>query len=145
MAELLRPSRSRATSVRTRSRSRPSRATSPELHRAFSHLDDQGIYHPDHELERREDDAEPVETILEPSSPSDSSSLSSSEASLHEKAKAECLEEVPEVRDGVLDEHDLESGPAPLEKIETEPPEDPNLVSWEGPEDPENPKNCKPH
>lgn len=138
MVETPRYPRSRANSVRTarstrsaRSRSRPSRPTSPELHRAFSHLDDASIYHPEHAEE-----VEPQEEIVDvrEHDSSDSSSVSSSELSDEEKAEEEKaaeegLEAVAEYRDGIRDERDLEVGP-PIEKKKTEEPErDPNLVS----------------
>ena len=51
---------------------------------------------------------------------------------------------VPEVRDGIKDERDVEAGPK-LEKSRTtrsgRSARDPNLVTWTGPEDPDNPKN----
>ncbi|KAF4611317.1 hypothetical protein G7Y89_g15696 [Cudoniella acicularis] len=55
-------------------------------------------------------------------------------------------EAVPEVRDGIKDERDrdLEAGPN-LEKSKSSKSgrstRDPNLVTWEGPDDPNNPKN----
>lgn len=56
---------------------------------------------------------------------------------------------VSEVRDGIETRRDLdlEEGQAPEEEkaaiatTVTPDPSDPNLVTWEGPEDPENPKN----
>jgi hypothetical protein len=50
---------------------------------------------------------------------------------------------VSEVRDGIESRRDLELGP-PLEtKVTTTAPDppDPDLVTWTGPDDPENPKN----
>ncbi|KAF8855353.1 MFS multidrug transporter-like protein [Acephala macrosclerotiorum] len=51
---------------------------------------------------------------------------------------------VPEVRDGIEDQRDIEAGPK-LERKKTSrsarSARDPNLVSWSGPDDPENPKN----
>ncbi|KAK0119746.1 hypothetical protein ONS95_011181 [Cadophora gregata] len=87
-------------------------------------------YHGDHESshEKLEDD----ESI--------------SESDLAEKDTKEELDEdiVPEVRDGKEDQRDLESGPT-LEKPRTtqsgRSARDPNLVSWDGVEDPKNPKN----
>ncbi|KAL9025106.1 MAG: hypothetical protein Q9196_006016, partial [Gyalolechia fulgens] len=53
----------------------------------------------------------------------------------------ECLEETVEVRNGVANVRDLE---APLEKklsVKSAKAKDRNLVTWDGPEDPESPKN----
>jgi hypothetical protein len=51
---------------------------------------------------------------------------------------------VPEVRDGIEDERDVEAGPK-LEKTRTSKSRrstrDPNLVTWDGPQDTNNPKN----
>lgn len=51
---------------------------------------------------------------------------------------------VPEVRDGIEDQRDIEAGPK-LERKRTSRSvrsvRDPNLVSWSGPDDPDNPKN----
>jgi len=54
---------------------------------------------------------------------------------------------VPEVRDGILDDRDVEAG-FKLRKTKTgksakssRSARDPNLVTWEGPDDPNNPKN----
>lgn len=52
---------------------------------------------------------------------------------------------VSEVRDGMLNQRDLEIGEESEEsgqrKEEQQAPSDPNLVKWEGPDDKENPKN----
>jgi hypothetical protein len=51
---------------------------------------------------------------------------------------------VPEVRDGIEDQRDVEAGPK-LEKLKSEKSRrsirDPNLVTWDGPDDKSNPKN----
>jgi len=53
---------------------------------------------------------------------------------------------VPEVRDGIEDERDVEAGPK-LEKSKTSKSRrsvrDPNLVTWDGPDDKTNPKNWR--
>ncbi|TRX96546.1 hypothetical protein FHL15_002448 [Xylaria flabelliformis] len=48
-----------------------------------------------------------------------------------------------EIRDGFQNQRDPELGPELTEKIDTTAPnpDDPNLVTWTGPDDPENPKN----
>ncbi|KAI8954310.1 major facilitator superfamily domain-containing protein [Xylaria longipes] len=50
-----------------------------------------------------------------------------------------------EVRDGIQNQRDPELGPELTEKIDTTAPnpDDPNLVTWTGPDDPQNPKNWK--
>lgn len=50
-----------------------------------------------------------------------------------------------EVRDGFQNQRDPELGPELVEKIDTTAPNpnDPNLVTWTGPDDPQNPKNWK--
>lgn len=48
---------------------------------------------------------------------------------------------VSEVRDGIQNQRDLERGDDAIEKLPTVRPDDPNLVKWNGPDDPENPKN----
>jgi multidrug resistance protein len=54
---------------------------------------------------------------------------------------------VPEVRDGIEDQRDIEAGDPKLERKKTSrsarSARDPNLVSWSGPDDPDNPKNWK--
>ncbi|KAL1637855.1 hypothetical protein SLS56_000412 [Neofusicoccum ribis] len=50
--------------------------------------------------------------------------------------------EIPEVRDGIPDVMDVEKGHPLQDPSRAEPPpKDPNLVSWDGPGDPANPKN----
>lgn len=48
-----------------------------------------------------------------------------------------------EVRDGFQNQRDPELGPELAEKVDTTAPNpnDPNLVTWTGPDDPQNPKN----
>ncbi|KAI1127720.1 major facilitator superfamily domain-containing protein [Nemania abortiva] len=48
-----------------------------------------------------------------------------------------------EVRDGIQNQRDPELGPELMEKVDTTAPNpnDPNLVTWTGPDDPQNPKN----
>ncbi|KAH6607853.1 mfs multidrug transporter [Trichoderma cornu-damae] len=48
---------------------------------------------------------------------------------------------VSEVRDGIRNQRDLELGGDAIEKLPTARAGDPNLVQWNGPDDPENPKN----
>lgn len=48
---------------------------------------------------------------------------------------------VSEIRDGIQNQRDLELGEDVIEKSPTVRPDDPNLIKWNGPDDPENPKN----
>lgn len=47
---------------------------------------------------------------------------------------------ITEVRDGFPNARDLERGEEEEEKQPDQDPNDPNLVTWDGPEDPQNPK-----
>jgi hypothetical protein len=95
---------------------RPSRPSTPELHRIYSthHLDDHSVYH------QHVDDSE---------SSSDTDGTGE--------------EIVDEVRFGIRDERDVEASTAArLEKKKsTRSVKDPNLVTWDGLNDAENPKN----
>ncbi|KAL2838218.1 major facilitator superfamily domain-containing protein [Aspergillus pseudodeflectus] len=109
-----------ASSLRARSSSRP---RSTEIRRIYSgrHLDDHSVYH-------GEDD-----------------SIGMSQDDVDEKDVNAALE----VRDGIVNERDLDleanrAGPTDLEKSQTagsRPTPDPKLVTWNGPDDPDNPKN----
>lgn len=126
--------------------SRRSGGTRPtdELHHTTSgpfHLDDQAQYrghryHDEHEVEEAIDD--------------DISSADTDLTDEKEKGVKNDLEQgsseeiVPEVRDGIEDQRDVELGPN-LEKSKSSKSgrsqRDPNLVTWESADDPENPKN----
>ncbi|KAI0460190.1 major facilitator superfamily domain-containing protein [Xylaria acuta] len=56
-----------------------------------------------------------------------------------------CVVSESEVRDGIQNQRDPELGPELTEKVDTTAPnpDDPNLVTWTGPDDPQNPKNWK--
>ncbi|CEL01853.1 Putative MFS multidrug transporter [Aspergillus calidoustus] len=109
-----------ASSLRARSSSRP---RSTEIRRIYSgrHLDDHSVYH-------GEDD-----------------SIGMSQDNVDEEDVNAALE----VRDGIVNERDLDleanrAGPTDLEKSQTagsRPTPDPKLVTWNGPDDPDNPKN----
>jgi hypothetical protein len=80
----------------------------------------------------------------------DNSSLSSSSAASvpHRRgsrpgSRTRSLTSVSEVRDGIQSVRDLEMGHPIEEKVTTTAPnpDDPDLVTWTGPDDPENPKN----
>lgn len=124
--------------------SRPnSRASSPNppLNRLISgrHLDDHPLYH-GHSYHR-----DPNEEALEDSTSDDDEELTekdTNETGDIEPGSSEDI--VSEVRDGIEDQRDVEAGPK-LEKSRTtrsgRSARDPNLVSWNGPDDTENPKN----
>ncbi|KAG0652879.1 Efflux pump vrtL [Hyphodiscus hymeniophilus] len=126
------------------SNSRPnSRAssTNPPLSRLISgrHLDDHILYH-GHSYHRDSN-----EEALDDESSGDDSDLTEKDANETGYIEPESSGDiVPEVRDGIEDQRDVEAGPK-LEKSRTtrsaRSARDPNLVSWTGPEDPENPKN----
>ncbi|KAF7947838.1 hypothetical protein EAE96_008915 [Botrytis aclada] len=103
--------------------------SSPGLNRCLSgnHLDDTSYYtgHPGASEGKIDQDMEHDSTTgLEDTDTDGSSSIS------------------PEVIDGIEVERDVELGREKTQKS-TKSVRDPNLVSWEGPNDPENPKNWK--
>ncbi|KAF2648685.1 MFS general substrate transporter [Lophiostoma macrostomum CBS 122681] len=137
-----------SSKTRGRSRSRPSRPGTPNLHRLLSSQfpDDHSVYHGEGvhvdsdanslhltETERR------TAAAAEDSDSSSTSSDKTFEARIEEQETP-----VQEVRDGIPDKHDVEARPQ-LEKAKssksTRSARDPNLVDWEGPDDPLNPKN----
>ncbi|PMD13635.1 MFS multidrug transporter-like protein [Hyaloscypha hepaticicola] len=113
-----------------------SRASSPPgLTRYVSghYIDDQAQYH-DHRYHYHEKDEEAIED--------GNGSLDTEETEDVSEGSSESI--VPEVRDGIEDERDVEAGPK-LEREKTSRSRrsvrDPNLVTWEGPDDKANPKN----
>jgi multidrug resistance protein len=77
-------------------------------------------------------------------SPSDSDSDSIDDQQTIADSEKGDSEEEDEIRGGIKNEHDhdLENRPSRLERLRsTRSVKDPNLVSWDGPDDPENPKN----
>ena len=141
-------------------RSQRSAADQEHLDRILSgrHLDELGHYHSTYpsddedyegrpqtekENEKRERDAARPEALdLEAAQTVTSESYSTSDDS------DGSAEEVYEVRDGIEDVRDRDMSPASIERrrsrrisrLESRL-KDPNLVTWEGPDDPENPKN----
>ncbi|KAI2786871.1 Efflux pump vrtL [Penicillium oxalicum] len=117
-------SQERTTSRQT-SRSKVKRPGSSRAHSAAC-LDDHAVYHNSEDSESR--DEEEDDTSLD----------------------ATKIETVEEVRDGILNERDvdIERGQAPVEDLEksrtlrsTKSRHGGKLVTWDGPDDPENPKN----
>lgn len=133
-----RPVTSRLTSTLSRTRSRPSRSTAPQLHRIFSghYLDDHSTYYDHHHDER--DDEEAIDDSESTSAQDTSESSDDSDGTVEEAqrekerekaGREEEEEEVPEVREGIPDERDVEAGRLPLEKKKsTRSIKDPNLV-----------------
>ena len=121
------PRTNRANSTNSEA-NRPARTPLGRVYTA-QHLDDQSIYHPDH-IDSFEDDV----------TEADNSEILSEEDD--EEAREKGLEEETEMRMGVMNEKDVEKGDTALEKKKsTRSTKDPNLVTWKGPDDPENPKN----
>lgn len=127
---------SRRSSRATRTGSRPS-SPSRQLSRILSgnHLDDHGHYrHHPHDEEAIADEESSDVDLEEKDTEEDNSSTSSEETETYEN------------RDGIEDIRDIESGPR-LQKtksrksMKSTKSRDPNLVTWEGPDDVENPKN----
>ncbi|KAK0510101.1 hypothetical protein JMJ35_007495 [Cladonia borealis] len=125
-----------STSQISRVRTQRSNTSHPVLEHAFSfqHLDDVSNYHADrHDYTEDDDNSEDIDDVEKVRREDEEEAALSGE------------EEVAEVQMGVRDTHDLEAN---LEKTKTarsrrssRSAKDPNLVSWDGPEDPENPKN----
>lgn len=72
---------------------------------------------------------------------SDSDNSSTLDASERSAPGVSISRTVSEVRDGIANQRDLERGDDAIEKTPTVRIDDPNVVKWTGPDDPENPKN----
>jgi len=129
---------SAAASRRSSRNGSPSRGLSRMLSGNFP--DDHSQYHGHHYHHD-------TEAIDDPDSSDDS------EPELTEKESQDTIdvengsssgEIIQEVRDGIVDDRDVEAG-SKLEKTRTSrsgrSARDPNLVTWDGPNDPDNPKN----
>ncbi|KAL8832741.1 MAG: hypothetical protein Q9191_000078 [Dirinaria sp. TL-2023a] len=119
-----------------RSRSQPSPLhgsdRQPRLSRVFSaqHLDDHSHYHGDIEPRNRAS----LETT-----PIEESDFSEKGPETEDREAGSLSGEANEVREGIANEGDVE---APLEKVKSSRSNKPaDLVTWDGPNDPENPKN----
>ena len=127
---------------RSRAASRASsRASSPHpgLSRLISgqHLDDHASYH-GHGYHRERPDGEAEDDEDDSSDDTDLTEKDTHETGIEQESSGDI---VPEVRDGIEDQRDVEAGPR-LEKSRTSrSARDPNLVTWSGPDDKENPKN----
>ena len=125
------------TSTGTRSRSGPSRPSSPDMHRIMSthYLDDQSVYDQKNGEGVILKDAESSLRKTETQKPEEDAESLSDPENISEKdiEKEEEVEEVEtpiqEVRAGIRDERDVELGSAQLEKKQsTKSARDPNLV-----------------
>lgn len=139
-----RPTRPLTTRSANSSRSRRSRSRprSP-LQRIYSshYLDDHNVYDHEHaahsDSEREEEEEADSDNALE-----------SQDSSLDEKKEKEEEDQdpdiVPEIQGAVPDERELDleaQGPKLERRATTKSIKDPNLVTWDGPDDPANPKN----
>ncbi|MCJ1337730.1 hypothetical protein MMC09_003013 [Bachmanniomyces sp. S44760] len=99
-------------------------------HSGARHLDDQSIYHESRDVTKVEEDGD-----------GDLAELSTRQAD--EKDRQEGADEAEEMRGGYKNEKDLEAGNAPslTPQKSNHSIKDPNLVTWDGPDDPMNPKN----
>jgi hypothetical protein len=125
------------TSTGTRSRSRPSRPSSPDMHRIMSthYLDDQSVYDQKNGEGVILKDVESSLRKTETQKPEEDTESLSDPENIYEKdiEKEEEVEEVEtpiqEVRAGIRDERDVELGSAQLEKKQsTKSARDPDLV-----------------
>lgn len=76
-----------------------------------------------------------------PTTLSDSDNSSTIDASERDTQGVSISRTVSEVRDGISNQRDLELGDDVVEKSPTVRIDNPDLVKWTGPDDPENPKN----
>ncbi|KAJ5469346.1 Efflux pump vrtL [Penicillium diatomitis] len=120
----------RRSASRRSSRSQSQRPEATRVHSA-AYLDDHALYHSHEDSDHREEAANDEEE--------DGSSLDATK-----------IETVEEVRGGIVNERDvdLEKSQAPVEDLEqsrtlrsTKSRHGGKLVTWDGPDDPENPKN----
>lgn len=119
--------RSRSKSAHSEASARP-----PYLSRVFSaqHFDDHSHYHSDEEKHGQQIDRTSTE---------DSDISEKVDKEEERENGGNNGDDFTETREGVVNERDVE---APLEKIKSSRSiKDPNLVTWNGPDDPENPKN----
>ncbi|KAF2709780.1 putative MFS multidrug transporter [Pleomassaria siparia CBS 279.74] len=138
------------TSTRTRSLSRPSRPASPQLHQLSSAQfpDDHSVYH--HEdgegihVDSDVSSLHKTETERRREERVDDDSSSSSDDTVQEKnddfGGERERNSIQEIRDEIPNERDVEK--QELEKQKSSPSiKDADLVTWDSPDDPKNPKN----
>lgn len=134
------------STTKSRSRSRPSRPSSPHLNRIYSHhfIDDYNVYHHEHAAGESSAEEEEEEQRTIASSGNELSSQESSDVEKEREKEKEAEEESDEIPEGPfgMPVDDPELGDRALEKKHTTKSiKDPNLVGWDGPDDPDNPKN----
>lgn len=145
--------RSRPNSIRGRSSTGSRRNSLTRIYSAAA-FDDHAVYHQHHDDEEFAGEAHDEKQEVTPESSEDHTRVNSREAEKegedegHESYEEEEEEPdvVPEVRQGILVHRDVEQGPK-IEKSKSRASSkgrDPNLVTWDGPDDPENPKVCLP-
>lgn len=119
----------------SRAQSQTSRPSSPQPRLTHLHsgvyLDDQSHYY--------NQDAHAATEDVEGAEETSSEELDASEKETGEEGPDQDI--IPEAQDGIEDQRDLEAGPQLEKRKSTRSIRDPNLVSWDGPDDPDNPKN----
>jgi multidrug resistance protein len=134
------PARSRSNSRPRSLSSRLSRSNSLRHVHSAQYFDDHAVYSPQpsstDESPAIADDAKSVSTEL-----SSDRDLNRSRKELDKLESHELDAPELEVRNGIMDEKDIEAGPEPPKEPPGDVPKDPNLVTWDGPDDPANPKN----
>ncbi|KAL1301458.1 hypothetical protein AAFC00_005708 [Neodothiora populina] len=129
-------------SVKSRSHSRPSRPSSPVIQRIYSNhfIDDHNVYHHEHaagESSAEEEEEERTLRISAQSSEPEGGALSEKDKEWQQEP-----EEIPEGPFGMIaDVEDNADRESLKRKLSEKPVKDPNLVTWDGPDDPNNPKN----
>lgn len=130
----------------SRSRSRPSRPASPHLNRIYSNhfIDDHNVYHHEHAAgESSAEEEEEEESSLDDGQ-KDLALTDSEKEKGKEEMDREAAQEPEEITAGAfgMPADDPELGkPEMKRKASSRSVKDPNLVTWDGPDDVENPKN----
>ncbi|CAI6337721.1 unnamed protein product [Periconia digitata] len=138
-------------SARSRSRSRSSQTSNPPLHRLLSSQfpDDVSVYHQeDGEGVYVDEDAASIHQSETERRMTQSDGFSFSETESAEKAEPERIhtltgeDTIEETAEDTTAEQDIEARAVALEKTKSaRSTRDPNLITWEGDDDPKNPKN----
>lgn len=141
-----RASDSEPTNDLTRVPTSRSRASSKrrELGRIYSaqHLDDHAYYHADDHHSDDDEESEDFSEEVREKEEQEELEQSTSSGTAHDD-DASSQEEV-EIREGVANVRDVEKGldhKKSSKSLRSNKSKDPNLVSWDGPDDPQNPKN----
>lgn len=112
-----------------------------ELERIYSaqHLDDHGYYH--HDDHSSSDDEDYSEEVREKEEQEEQDQNASSDTAKDDDSSSR---EEAEVRGGIANVRDVEKGVGhkkSSKSLRSNKSKDPNLVTWDGPDDPANPKN----